>query len=473
VDFSQNCRIGLRRPASYEKPEEFAMAASAPNGKPRPLSNRMSVETRDIDSVRPYENHARTRDRAADRRLARSLKRFGQRMPILVDRDGVLVDGHAVWRALNFLKARTIEVICVDDLSDVEVRALRLALNRLQEASDWDRTKLGQELSFLAEVGFELDATGFEIGEIDSLISEVKLGEESSGPEDQIPDLPRTAVTRLGDVWILGRHRLICGDSRSRAAFEAVMGDDRARLVLQDPPYDRRISDIGGLGKIKHREFAMASGEMGSERFTEFLRSVFLLIRDFTRNGGLVCTFMDWRHIGDLINAARDVFDDYVNMPIWVKTNGAMGSLWRSRHELAPVFKVGTTPHCNNVQLGQFGRYRTNVWEYAGVNTFRRGRMEELQAHATPKPVAMLAEAILDVTNPNDIVLDPFMGSGSTLIAAEKTRRVARGIEIDPLYCDTICRRFEAYSGRKVVHAETGLTFEEMAETRATDAADE
>jgi DNA modification methylase len=281
---------------------------------------------------------------------------------------------------------------------------------------------------------------------------------------------PGPAVTQPGDVWVLGKHRLICGDARDPAVYAALMGADRARAVFTDPPYNVKIDGhVCGSGAVKHREFAMASGEMDAGTFTAFLEASLCAMAAVSLDGAIHFTCMDWRHMAELQAAGDKVYSGLKNLVVWAKTNGGMGTFYRSRHELIYVWKVGTAPHTNTFGLGEHGRYRTNVWDYPGVNSFG-GNQKDLALHPTVKPVALVADAIKDVSRRGEIVLDGFGGSGTTLIAAERTGRVARLVELDPIYCDVICRRYAALTGVEPVLEATGETFAAAAETRAMEA---
>jgi DNA modification methylase len=289
--------------------------------------------------------------------------------------------------------------------------------------------------------------------------------------DDETPALldPVLATTRPGDLWLLGRHRLLCGDSRNRESVDRLLEHDLANLICTDPPYNVPIDGhVCGLGRIRHREFAMGAGEMSREIFTGFLQLTLGHAAAVCRDGAIAFVCMDWRHIGELIAAGESVFSELKNVCVWNKTNGGMGSFYRSKHELVFVFKVGRAPHTNTFGLGDTGRYRTNVWDYPGVNSIRSSRTEELAMHPTVKPVAMVADAIKDCSRRGEIVLDPFGGSGTTLIAAEKTGRLARLVEYDPTYCDQILRRYERVTGKQAKLAITEQTFEAVAEERGS-----
>jgi DNA modification methylase len=344
-----------------------------------------------------------------------------------------------------------------------------LADNRLTENSVWDDRLLAEQFKCLAEVelDFALDVTGFEIAEIDLIIegaAPAVAGEND--PADALPEPDKAIlVSQAGDLWLLGRHRLYCGNSLHSSTYSALMGDRRADMVFTDPPYNVKIAGHAtGLGSIQHQNFKMASGEMSESQFTDFLAQVFALLAAHSVEGSLHYVFMDWRHLRELIAAGTQVYAELKNLCVWSKGCGGMGSLYRSAHELVFVFKNGRDRHRNNVQLGQFGRYRTNVWSYPGVNSFARTTEEGnlLELHPTVKPVALVADAVMDCTARGDIVLDVFLGSGTTVIAAERTGRVCYGIELDSQYVDVAVRRWQALSGLDAKHAVSGRTFNEI-----------
>ena len=352
-------------------------------------------------------------------------------------------------------------VPCVrlEHLTPDQKRAYVLADNKLALNAGWDEELLAEELQALLgveDLGFDMGVTGFELGEIDTLVGGLEV-EEPGDPEDDV--LPAGAPRRVqpGDVWLLGRHRLVCGDALDPSAVTQLMDGERARMVFSDPPYNVKIDGhVGGSGKIKHREFAMASGEMTNGEFADFLARAFRNLADNSMDGSIHFLCMDWRHMSEMLAAGQGVYDEFKNLIVWVKDNGGMGSFYRSRHELIFAFKKGTAPHVNTFELGQHGRYRTNVWQYRGVNTMRAGRMEELALHPTVKPVQMIADAIRDVSGRGDIVLDLFGGSGSTMIAAEKTGRRGYLCELDPIYCDRILMRRKAWTKGEAVRLVCG-----------------
>jgi DNA modification methylase len=338
--------------------------------------------------------------------------------------------------------------VLLEDMSPARKRAYVLADNKLALNAGWDEELLAEELGALTDLDldFDVEITGFSIAEIDGLI-EGQAPEEPGDPADDVMPKEAPARCRPGDIWRLGRHRLICGDALDLEAVRLLMGGEKARMVFTDPPYNVPIDGhVGGSGKMKHREFAMAAGEMSAAQFTGSLRTSFRNLADHSLDGAIHFICMDWRHMGEVLAAGDGIYSELKNLIVWAKDNGGMGTFYRSRHELIFAFKVGTAAHVNSFELGQHGRYRTNLWQYKGVNTRKAGRMEELALHPTVKPVQMIADAIKDVSGRGEIVLDLFGGSGSTLIAAEKTGRRAFLCELEPVYCDRILRRWETYA---------------------------
>lgn len=428
----------------------------------------MQIDQVSIQVLRPYTRNARTHTRRQIRKIAKSIQKFGFVNPVLVSDDSEIIAGHGRVLAAKLLGLETVPVVRLSHLSEADRRAYVIADNKLALDAGWDKELLVLELQGLIDLSIEIELTGFATPEIDILIEEVAESKSDPGPEDNIPEIPSgPPISVAGDIWLLGSHRLLCGDARAAASYTALLGDDRADVVFTDPPYNVEITgNVSGKGRIQHREFAMASGEMSEVEFTEFLKLTLGNAAAVSRDGAVHFVCADWRHLGEFLTAGREVYGALLNLCAWCKTNGGMGSLYRSQHELVFVFRVGNAPHLNNVELGRHGRNRTNVWNYAGVNTFRAGRMDELALHPTVKPVAMVADAIRDVSRRNDLVLDPFGGSGTTIIAAEKTGRRARAIEIDHYYVDVAVRRWQRFTGKVAVHAETGKSFEEIAEQR-------
>ena len=399
--------------------------------------------------LRPWSKNARTHSKKQVRQIAESIETFGFTNPVLIDRENRILAGHGRVAAAKLLGLAVVPCLRFEHMTETEKRAYVLADNKLALNAGWDEDLLAAELGALLEspdLDFDIGVTGFSVAEIDFCL-EGAAPEEPGDPADdvQIEDAPRRC--RDGDVWQLGPHRLICGDALDPDVVDDLMAGEQARMVFSDPPYNVPIDGhVGNSGKTQHREFAMASGEMSKSEFTAFLRRAFQNMTDHSVDGAIHFLCMDWRHQGEMLAAGEGIYSELKNLIVWVKDNGGMGTFYRSRHELIFAFKVGMAPHVNSFELGQHGRYRTNVWEYKGVNTMRAGRMDELAMHPTVKPVQMIADAIKDVSGRGEIVLDLFGGSGSTLIAAEKTGRRARIAELDPLYCDRILARWEAWA---------------------------
>jgi len=422
-----------------------------------------------VDQIKPHPKNARTHSRKQIQQIAASIRAIGFAAPVLIDENGVLLAGHGRLEAARLLGLRTIPAIVVADLTEARKRALLLADNRIAQSAGWDREGLASEFAILPQLlvedGLDMSITGFEPAEIDALLADFE--DDTSDPADDLDPslLAGPIVSSTGGLWQLGNHRLLCGDARDSTHFKRLMGRDRAHMAFLDPPYNLAIRGIVGRGRVKHGEFAMASGEMSPEAFTTFLTETLGLAAEFSIDGAVHYVCMDWRHTGELVAAGRAIYDEMLNLVVWVKSNAGQGSFYRSQHELIGVFRVGRSPHLNTVELGRHGRSRSNVWKYAGANTFRAGRMDDLRAHPTVKPVSMVADAIKDCTRRNHIVLDTFCGSGTTLLAAERVGRRACGMEIDPRYVDVAIRRWQAFTGKDVVHID-GLTFEEVADAR-------
>ena len=406
-----------------------------------------------LERLKPNKANARTHAKRQIADLARSIRQFGWTSPILADEDCNILAGHARFEAAQQLELRHVPVVTLSGLSDAEKRALALADNKIASKAGWDRSLLALELSelsiLLPEMGLDISLTGFEPFELDMLVTDA--AELGSADADAIPETAAAAVSHRGDIWKLGNHRLLCGDAQSAGDFESLMGGSSAAMVITDPPYNVRIASVQGRGRIKHRNFGQAAGEMSDEQFTQFLRTTIALLIEHSSLGSIHYLFMDWKHIGELLAAAKALYDEWKNLVVWNKTNAGQGSFYRSQHELLCVFKNGTAPHVNNFELGQNGRTRSNVWTYAGVNTFRAGRLDELKLHPTVKPVALVADAMRDCSRRGDLILDPFIGSGTSIIAAESVGRVAYGMELDPLYVDVAIRRWQKFTGRDAI----------------------
>jgi DNA modification methylase len=438
--------------------------------KPASSAHIRPVSAVALEHIRPHPHNARTHSRKQIRQIADSIQAVGFASPVLIDEHGTLLAGHGRLEAAKLLAFKTVPAIVVDGLSEARKRALLLADNLIAQNAGWNRERLAEEFLSLPELlledGLDITVTGFEPAEIDAVLTDFE--DDGSDPLDDLDPalLSGPAVTQTGDLWQLGPHRLLCGDAREPNDLSKLMGRDRAHIAFLDPPYNVRVRDIGGRGQVKHREFAMATGEMSKAAFTDFLTDTLTRASSVSVDGAVHFVCMDWRHIGELVAAGATVYGAMLNLIAWVKSNAGQGSFYRSQHELIGVFRVGQAPHLNAIELGRHGRSRSNVWKYAGANTFRAGRMDDLRAHPTVKPVALVADAIKDCTQRHGIVLDTFAGSGTTLLAAERVGRHARALEIDPRYVDVAIRRWQAFTGRDALHAETGLTFEAMADSR-------
>ncbi|MBA3519249.1 MAG: ParB N-terminal domain-containing protein [Rhizobiales bacterium] len=424
-----------------------------------------------VDQLTPNPRNARTHSRKQVRMIADSIQAFGFTAPILMDEKGVLLAGHGRLEAARLLGLSEVPAVELSGLSEAKKRALLLADNKLAEKAGWDRERLALELpelrELLVEEGLEILVTGFEPVEIDQI--ETDFEQDASDPADEI--VPAwgngPAVTAAGDLWVLGNHRLLCGDARSSSDMARLMGEERAAMAFLDPPYNVQIKSIVGRGRTKHKEFAMAAGEMTPAAFTAFLVAVLREAAAISCSGAVHFVCMDWRHITELIEAGRQAYAEMLNLVVWAKSNAGQGSFYRSQHELVGVFRVGNDAHLNNIELGRHGRRRSNIWHYAGVNSFRPGRMEELGAHPTVKPAALVADAMKDCTRRGDAVLDSFSGSGTTMMAAERVGRRAFALELEPGYVDVAVRRWQAFTGRDAVHAESGENFDDIAAERA------
>jgi DNA modification methylase len=362
-----------------------------------------------------------------------------------------------------------VPTVRLSHLSEADKRAYILADNKLAENAGWDREILAIELQALVDVDFDFEAIGFDSAQIDSILEDsAESNGGFPGPEDNAPDYPQSSTSRTGDLWLLGRHRLLCGDAREKASYDVLLEGAKAEFVFTDPPYNVPIDGhVCGLGRVRHAEFAMACGEMSEQEFTGFLEDVFNLLAAHTVDGSIHQICMDWRHLAEMCVAGRRSYSELKNLCVWNKNNAGMGSFYRSKHELVFVWKSGKASHVNNFELGQHGRSRSNVWDYAGVNTFRSGRLEELTMHPTVKPVGLIADAIKDCSKPGHLVLDPFAGSGSTIIAAERTGRRARALEIDPNYVDVAVKRWQKFTGKHALLASSGEWFDDLADERA------
>lgn len=400
-----------------------------------------------VSALYPHDRNARTHSKRQIEQIATSIRHFGFTNPVLVDQEDRIIAGHGRVAAAKLIGMERVPVIAIEGMSEAERRAYILADNRLAELAGWDEDLLRLELGAIVELDPDLDLalTGFDGADLDAVLTPTISSEEECVEVDE--SVP--VVSREGDLWILGQHRLICGDARDPAVYARLMQGEAAQMVFTDPPYNVPVNGhVCGLGSVRHAEFAMASGEMSEEEFTAFLRDVMTELVAASSDGSIHFICMDWRHMREMLDASEHIYSEVKQLIVWNKDNGGMGSFYRSKHELIFAFKNGTAPHINSFELGQHGRYRTNVWDYAGINSMHGTRSEELAMHPTVKPVALVADAMLDCSKRGGRILDAFSGSGTTIIAAERTGRRACAIELDPRYVDVAVRRWQKESGK-------------------------
>lgn len=434
--------------------------------KIKPPTNHPQMSMVPLADVTPNPKHPHPPTEKAILLLASGIERWGFLVPIIIDENGMIVAGHARYMAAKRLRLEYVPAILAQFATEADRRAFALADNKIAEYSGFDPKLLRDELNFLFDSNYDLDITGFSFADLDFSVGED--GDSSAIDNVKLPEPNARAVSRLGDLWIIGPHRLYCGNSLEVKSYETLLGDDRAVMIFTDPPYNVRIA--GNVsGKKFAREFAMASGEMTDPEFLQFLRSVFRHCVAYSINGSIHYVFIDWRHIRAMLDAGDGVYSEFKQLIVWKKSNASLGNFYRSQHELIVVFKAGKAKHINNFGMGP--RFRSNIFEYAGANTFRKGRKEDLEAHVTVKPTALAMDTMIDCSNRGDLILDPFLGSGTTLIAAHKTGRRGAAIEIDPLYVDTALTRLAQASGLTPIHAD-GRTFDEVAADRLNDHGD-
>jgi DNA modification methylase len=434
------------------------------NRQPRPILRSLNCKLAAVADLKPLGRQTRKHPASQISKIAASLREFGQVLPILTDPNNCVVEGEALVAAARQLGLVEIQAVCVSDLSQAQLRRLRLALNKLPEYATWDLEALKLELSQIveSEPHINLENTGFEVAEIDSILDDGGVGEE-----DELPDVDEQArpITQVGDQWNLGDHIIRCDDALKFESFAHLLGPEQAGLVFTDPPYN--VSIAGNVTRsrfAKRHDFAMAKGELTAPQYQALLQTASSHCARFSKNGSIHFVCIDWRHLRELLAAGAIVYTELKNIVVWAKTNAGMGSLYRSQHELIAVYKSGTAPHINNIELGRHGRNRSNVWHYAGQSTLNGTRKSKLLLHPTVKPVALVADAIRDCSNRGDIILDPFGGAGTTIIAAEKTGRRARLIELNPVYVDVTIQRWQRLTGRAVYHSVTGRPFSSSAD---------
>ena len=448
---------------SFARANKTQMSVSATHPAPQ-------IEMRAPGELKPNPRNARRRTKRQIQAIADSIASAGNLQPIVVDENDVILAGHGRLAAEKLLGHESVPTIKVVGLTEAQKRLFAIADNKLTENAGWDREVLAREFAELSDLlkqeGLELTLTGFDPAEIDSVLNDFAC--DLPAVEDAPPKLQTKAVSQPGDLWLLGPHRLMCGDARSAADVERLMAGAKARMAFVDGPYNLRIASFQGRGRTKHREFLVASGEQTREEFVTFLMETSANIAAACMNGAIVFACMDWRHMGEMLEAGEAVFTELKNLLIWNKGSPGQGTFYRSQHELIFAWKVGDGDHINAFGLGAHGRMRANVWTYPGNNTFKSGRQQDLALHPTVKPVALVADALRDCSMKGDIVVDLVMGSGTTIMAAEKVGRRAYGMELDPIYVDVAVRRWKALTRTEVTLSGDGRTFEEMAAARAS-----
>ncbi len=429
----------------------------------------LKIVVRPPSELKPNARNARTHSRRQIHQIADSIAAFGFNNPVLIDEDGTIIAGHGRVEAAKQLGLTEVPTVCLAHMTEAQKRAYVLADNKLAEKAGWDKDILALEFQALIELAPELDltVTGFELAEIDLTLQEDEPAEVDVLDEVALPE-PAPAVTRPGDLWQLGEHRVLCADATQEHSYISVLQGERAQMVFADPPYNVPISGhVSGLGRVQHPEFPMASGELSEAGYTTFLTTTLEQVAAHSDDGAIAFVCMDWRHLYELMTAGRAAKLTLKNLIVWVKTNAGLGTFYRSQHELIAAFKVGDGQHINSFELGQHGRRRTNVWTYPGFNSFGPKRDAALEMHPTVKPVALVADAIKDCSKRNGLILDPFLGSGTTVIAGDVTGRRVAGIELDPRYVDCALQRWEKLTGNAALLAATGETFAAVAAARA------
>jgi DNA modification methylase len=433
------------------------------SGTGRPLS----IVYRNVTDLKLAPGNPRLHSPKQIRQIARSIEAFGFNVPVLIDAEMAVIAGYGRVLATRPLGLNQVPTIRLEHLTEAQIRAFMIADNRLTENSSWDKRLLAEQIKALSEVelDFTLEATGFEMGEIDLMIDGLAPGHQGQeDPADALPEIPEDLqVSRRGDLWILGRHQIFCGNALDESSYQTLLRGCWASMVFTDPPHNLPIAGQAmDLGRIQDQDFKMASGEMSESEFTGFLTQALGKLAEHSAGEALHFICMNWRHMGEVLTAGRRVYSELKDLCVWVKDHGVRGSLYRSQHELVIVFKGGKGPHYNKIQLRQCGRNRSNVWRYSGLNSLVRNTADGNRLELHPKPVALLADAITDCTGRGDIVLDPFLGSGTTVIAAERTGRICYGIELDPVYVDTAIRRWQALTGENAIKGSSRETFGEL-----------
>ena len=434
-------------------------------------SSKLKIAYHKASSLKPYDANARTHSDRQIKQIAESIKAYGWTSPIVIDENFMVLAGHGRLRAAIEMGLEKVPTIIASDLTEAEKKAYVIADNKLSDNAGWDKNLLAAEFSAIAklETDFNFDVTGFTAPAVDWLLSQSDNNNQSDEHESVMHDPERPTISRPYDLWQLGTHHLYCHDATKAYAYGELLGNEKATMVFTDPPYNLPIEGfVSGHGQPQHTDFAMAVGELSEDEFINLLKAIMTHMSAASVDGALHYICMDWRHAYEILSASREVYSNQKNLCVWNKTNAGMGSFYRSKHELVFVFQNGKGKSINNIALGKAERYRTNIWDYPSTSAFSKTRNDDLASHPTIKPLEMVADAILDASNRNDIILDPFVGSGTTILAAEKTGRRAAAMEIAPAYVDLAIRRFEAKTGQEARLAGSGKAFEQVAEERAS-----
>jgi DNA modification methylase len=425
-----------------------------------PQINGIAVTYRRRTSLKPHLSNPNTHSAKQIERIARSIRDFGWTNPIIVDENDSVLAGHGRLLAAEKLRIDEVPAISLSHMTAAQKRAYVIADNRLSEiGGTWDKNLLAleHEAIRLLDPGFDLTSTGFELDDIEIMFDTLSDAGEDRALE---PDRARPSVARVGQLWLLGKHRLYCGNALEEASYQALLGGEKAQMVITDAPYNVRI-DGNCVGRGRHKEFVMASGEMTRTEFANFLTTAFSHLIAFSQDGSIHFLFIDWRHMPEMVLATSE-YSEQKNLIVWDKGTAGMGSFYRSQHELVWVVKNGAAKHINNFGLGEKGRHRTNVWSYPGLNGAAPDRQELLALHPTVKPLALIMDAIKDCSRKGGLILDCFAGSGTIIIAAEHTGRRAAAMELDPHYVDVAIRRWQADTGQKAILSDDLRSFDQI-----------
>ena len=432
----------------------------------------LKIETVKVEQLKPYKNNAKIHSPDQISQIAESIQQFGFVNPILIDENDEIIAGHGRFEAAKILNLSQVPVIRIGHLTNVQKRKLRIADNRISEnGGGWDADLLNIEISELCELEdiADITITGFNDIEIDQILTEPRTKSEVK-KLDAVPYVADDEIITVpGDIWEFdGGHRIICGDSIDRDTFAKLLGNKRVNLVLQDPPFNIKIKGfVSGNGTVKHPDFAMATGEMSDSEYTEFLGKNFALCSEYATDNAMIFNFIDWRNVMPMLTACKQHFARHINLCVWVKNKAGMGTPYRSQHELCTVFLNKAGKVTDHIKLGKYGRNRSNVWHYYGCNSYGPHR-NDLKMHPTVKSFEMLSDIMLDVTSIGDAVLDCFLGSGSTFIAAQRHKRICYGIEYEPKYVDTCVKRFYEAFGIDAINARTGKTYTQLLKEKRT-----